>query len=120
MDATPTWQECLAIIFVCSLGCEKIREIVSSEPVAISQKILVWTYNAWNVCDGVAVVFFLIGVFLRFKPDTMEVGRVIYCVVSIYWYLRILNIVGVNKYLGKSYFRITGLKIWTEVIWKEY
>lgn len=54
----------------------------------------------WNVCDAVAVIFFLIGVSLRFKPNTMEVGRVIYCVVSIYWYLRILNIVGVNKYLG--------------------
>lgn len=100
MEETPSWQECLAIIFVCSLGCEKIREIVSSEPVAISQKILVWTYNMWNVCDAVVVIFFLIGVSLRFRPDTMEVGRVIYCVVSIYWYLRILNIVGVNKYLG--------------------
>lgn len=100
MEATPSWQECLAIIFVCSLGCEKLREIVSSEPVALSQKILVWTYNMWNVCDAVVVIFFLIGVSLRFRPDTMEVGRVIYCVVSIYWYLRILNIVGVNKYLG--------------------
>lgn len=100
MEETPSWQECLAITFVGSLGCEKVREIASSEPVAISQKILVWTYNMWNVTDAAVVIVFFIGVFLRFRPDTMEIGRVIYCVVSIYWYLRILNIVGVNKYLG--------------------
>lgn len=101
MGPTPSWQECLAIIYVCSLGCEKIREIISSEPVTISQKLLVWSGNVWNVCDASVVIFFLIGVSLRFKPNTLEHGRVIYCVVSIYWYLRILNIVGVNKYLGK-------------------
>ncbi|KAG8229411.1 hypothetical protein J437_LFUL000932 [Ladona fulva] len=37
---------------------------------------------------------------LRLKPSSMSVGRVIYCVDIIYWYLRILHILGVNKYLG--------------------
>lgn len=57
----------------------------------------------WNPCDGVAIVTFIIGVGLRFKPNMMDYGRVIYCVNSIYWYLRILNILGVNKYLGECY-----------------
>lgn len=60
----------------------------------------------WNPCDAVAIIFFVIGLTLRFRPHTMDIGRVIYCVDSIYWYLRILNILGVNKYLGKSYARI--------------
>lgn len=56
----------------------------------------------WNPCDAAAIIFFMIGLSLRFQPDpdTMSKGRVIYCVDSIYWYLRILNILGVNKYLG--------------------
>lgn len=54
----------------------------------------------WNPCDGVAIITFAIGVGLRFQPAVMDYGRVIYCVNSIYWYLRILNILGVNKYLG--------------------
>lgn len=54
----------------------------------------------WNPCDGVAIITFIIGVGLRFRPNMMDYGRVIYCVDSIYWYLRILNILGVNKYLG--------------------
>lgn len=56
----------------------------------------------WNPCDASAIIFFLIGLSLRFQPAYMHIGRVIYCVDSIYWYLRILNILGVNKYLGMN------------------
>ncbi|XP_052873774.1 transient receptor potential cation channel trpm [Anopheles cruzii] len=100
MEETPSWQECYAIAYITTLGCEKIREIVSSEPVAISHKFSVWAWNMWNPCDAAAIIFFLIGLALRLRPYTMDIGRVIYCVDSIYWYLRILNILGVNKYLG--------------------
>ncbi|XP_049292902.1 transient receptor potential cation channel trpm isoform X7 [Anopheles funestus] len=100
MEETPSWQECYAISYIATLGCEKIREIVSSEPVAISHKFSVWAWNMWNPCDAAAIIFFLIGLALRMRPYTMDIGRVIYCVDSIYWYLRILNILGVNKYLG--------------------
>jgi len=55
----------------------------------------------WNPCDGAAIILFVIGLAFRFRETTMDIGRVIYCVDSIYWYLRILNILGVNKYLGK-------------------
>lgn len=60
----------------------------------------------WNPCDALAIIFFLIGLTLRFQPAYMDVGRVIYCVDSIYWYLRILNILGVNKYLGNDYYYV--------------
>lgn len=66
------------------------------------QKFQVWAWNMWNPCDALAIIFFLIGLSLRFQPVYMSVGRVIYCVDSIYWYLRILNILGVNKYLGEQ------------------
>jgi transient receptor potential cation channel subfamily M protein 3 len=100
MDETPTWQEWLAISFLCTFGCEKLRELFSSEPVGIKQKLAVWCWNLWNPCDMAAVLFFLIGAALRFKQSTFEVGRVFYCINSIYWYLHILNILSVNKYLG--------------------
>lgn len=35
MEESPSWQEWYAISYIATLGCEKIREIVSSEPVAI-------------------------------------------------------------------------------------
>ncbi|XP_055320176.1 transient receptor potential cation channel trpm isoform X6 [Sitodiplosis mosellana] len=100
MGPAPTWQEAYSIAYITTLGCEKVREVISSEPVAITQKFQVWAWNMWNPCDALAIIFFLIGLSLRFQPAYMDVGRVIYCVDSIYWYLRILNILGVNKYLG--------------------
>ncbi|XP_044264346.1 transient receptor potential cation channel trpm isoform X10 [Tribolium madens] len=100
MNENPSWQEWLAISFMCTFGCEKLRELFSSEPVGLKQKLAVWCWNLWNPCDMAAVLFFLIGVALRFKESTFEVGRVFYCVNSIYWYLHILNILSVNKYLG--------------------
>ncbi|CAH1966853.1 unnamed protein product [Acanthoscelides obtectus] len=100
MYSLPTWQEWLCIAFVVSLGCEKMREMFSSEPVGLTQKFAVWSWNLWNPCDMAAVLMFLIGMALRFQHDTFQVGRVIYCVNCIYWYLRLLNILSVNKYLG--------------------
>ncbi|XP_036218610.2 transient receptor potential cation channel trpm isoform X6 [Bactrocera oleae] len=100
MGPTPRWQEVYSIAYIATLGFEKIREIISSEPVAITHKFAVWAWNMWNPCDAAAIILFLIGLSLRFRPNTMDIGRVIYCVDSIYWYLRILNILGVNKYLG--------------------
>ncbi|XP_051923311.1 transient receptor potential cation channel subfamily M member 3 isoform X8 [Hippocampus zosterae] len=37
---------------------------------------------------------------MREEPPLMSYGRVIYCVNIIYWYIRLLDIFGVNKYLG--------------------
>ncbi|KAL1129661.1 hypothetical protein AAG570_012606 [Ranatra chinensis] len=100
MELSPSWPEMFCIAYICTLGCEKIREIASSEPVAISHKFSVWAWNMWNPCDAVAIIFFLIGLSLRLKPSSMPLGRVMFCVDIVYWYLRILNILGVNKYLG--------------------
>ncbi|XP_033235031.1 transient receptor potential cation channel trpm isoform X20 [Drosophila pseudoobscura] len=100
MGPVPRWQEWYSIAYITTLGFEKVREIISSEPVAITHKFSVWAWNMWNPCDGAAIILFLIGLAFRFRPNTMDIGRVIYCVDSIYWYLRILNILGVNKYLG--------------------
>lgn len=101
MEPSPSWQEYLAISFITGMGCEKIRELVSTEPVALSHKLAVWSWNMWNPCDAIAIIFFLVGLSLRLQIDSLSIGRVMYCVDSIYWYLRILNILGVNKYLGE-------------------
>ncbi|XP_076682032.1 transient receptor potential cation channel, subfamily M isoform X1 [Andrena cerasifolii] len=100
MDDHPSLAEIYAIMYICTLGCEKVREIATSEPATLSHKFSVWAWNMWNPCDAAAIIFFQIGLALRLRHSTLDVGRVIYCVDCIYWYLRILNILGVNKYFG--------------------
>uniref|UniRef100_A0A3Q1F207 Ion transport domain-containing protein n=1 Tax=Acanthochromis polyacanthus TaxID=80966 RepID=A0A3Q1F207_9TELE len=55
----------------------------------------------WNITDLVAIWVFLLGLMLRLQNHPyMGYGRVIYCVDIIFWYIRVLDIFGVNKYLG--------------------
>ncbi|XP_048483560.1 transient receptor potential cation channel trpm isoform X6 [Plutella xylostella] len=100
MLPTPSLPEIYSICYILTFLCEKIREIITSEPVAIRHKFSVWAWNMWNTYDAGFIIFFLVGLTLRMRSGSMETGRVIYCVDIIYWYLRILNILGVNKYLG--------------------
>lgn len=36
MAPAPSWQEIYSIAYITTLGCEKVREIISSEPVAVT------------------------------------------------------------------------------------
>ncbi|XP_066967422.1 transient receptor potential cation channel trpm isoform X5 [Macrobrachium rosenbergii] len=96
----PQWIEWYVIAYITTLLFEKVREILSTEPVELKLKIAVWSDKLWNVFDLVFTILFLIGLTLRLQEQTMDAGRVIYCVDIIYWYLRILEILSANKYLG--------------------
>ena len=76
-----------------------VRQILASEPKKFGQKIIVYFTEFWNIIDTVAVVLFAIGLPLRFSSFQSE-GRVFICVDIVFWYIRILDIFSVNKYLG--------------------
>ncbi|KAF7702105.1 hypothetical protein HF521_001388 [Silurus meridionalis] len=101
MERWPLMQEWLVISYILTLGLEKVRQILMSEPGKLKQKINVWLEEYWNITDLVAISIFLLGLLLRLQPEPyMGYGRVIYCVDIIFWYIRVLDIFGVNKYLG--------------------
>jgi transient receptor potential cation channel subfamily M protein 3 len=100
MESTPTWEGYFTIAYMFTFTCEKIREIIFSEPVPARYKLSVWAWNMWNPCDIAAVVLFFIGLYLRFNPSTIKIGRIYFSVTSIYWHLRIMKYMQVNKYLG--------------------
>lgn len=85
----------------CSLLLGLCFQILMSEPGKLSQKVKVWLQEYWNITDLVAICTFVIGATLRLQKEPyMGYGRVIYCVDIIFWYIRVLDIFGVNKYLG--------------------
>ncbi|XP_077067187.1 transient receptor potential cation channel subfamily M member 1b isoform X1 [Siphateles boraxobius] len=101
MERWPCLQEWIVISYIITLGLEKVRQILMSEPGKLKQKINVWLEEYWNITDLVAIATFLFGVLLRLQNEPyMGYGRVIYCVDIIFWYIRVLDIFGVNKYLG--------------------
>ncbi|KAM9408338.1 transient receptor potential cation channel subfamily M member 1-like [Pholidichthys leucotaenia] len=101
MERWPSLQEWIVISYIVTLGVEKFRQILMSEPGKLKQKINVWLEDYWNITDLVAISVFLFGFLMRLEPEPlMGYGRVIYCVDIIFWYIRVLDIFGVNKYLG--------------------
>ncbi|KAL1431159.1 hypothetical protein MTO96_014543 [Rhipicephalus appendiculatus] len=65
-----------------------------------TQKILVWADKKWNPCDVVVISVFIVGMVMRFSASTQAEGRLLYCLTVMYWYIRLLDILSVNKYLG--------------------
>ncbi|XP_077512947.1 transient receptor potential cation channel, subfamily M [Amblyomma americanum] len=100
MRPEPTWQEVYVIAYIVTLAVEKVREAMMSEPENFTQKILVWAEKKWNPCDVVVIGVFLVGMFMRFSTSTHAEGRLLYCLTVMYWYIRLLDILSVNKYLG--------------------
>ncbi|XP_067105522.1 transient receptor potential cation channel subfamily M member 1-like [Osmerus mordax] len=101
MERWPSLQEGIVISYIITLGLEKVRQILMSEPGKLKQKINVWLEEYWNITDLVAISVFLLGLMLRLQHEPyMGWGRVIYCIDIIFWYIRVLDIFGVNKYLG--------------------
>ncbi|XP_077377007.1 transient receptor potential cation channel subfamily M member 3 isoform X9 [Festucalex cinctus] len=101
MELWPSPQEWIVIAYIFTNGIEKMREILMSEPGKLLQKVKVWLQEYWNITDLMAILIFSVGMVLRLQePPLMSYGRVIYCVNIIYWYIRLLDIFGVNKYLG--------------------
>ncbi|XP_057690569.1 transient receptor potential cation channel subfamily M member 1-like isoform X2 [Corythoichthys intestinalis] len=101
MERWPSLQEWIVISYIITLGLEKVRQILMSEPGKLKQKINVWLEDYWNITDLVAIWVFVLGLLLRLQNEPyMGYGRVIYCVDIIFWYIRVLDIFGVNKYLG--------------------
>nr|XP_053639384.1 transient receptor potential cation channel trpm-like [Cherax quadricarinatus] len=66
----PEWMEWYVVAYISTLILEKVREILSTEPVELVQKIAVWSDKLWNVCDMVFAVFFMIGLTLRLQEQT--------------------------------------------------
>jgi transient receptor potential cation channel subfamily M protein 3 len=75
------------ISYIMSFGCEKVREILASEPVKLTHKIRVWAMDMWNACDALFVVELIIALIVRLQGGYLqEVGRVLYCLNIVYWY----------------------------------
>lgn len=84
-----------------------ILQIVASEPVKISLKLRVFFSQYWNIWDLVAILMFFSAVGLRMYDETRQAARIIYTLNIVFFYIRILEILSVNQYLG-PYVKIIG------------
>ncbi|MCI4378872.1 hypothetical protein PGIGA_G00221340 [Pangasianodon gigas] len=101
LPSFPSPQEWAVILYIFTSAIEKIREMFMSEGGKISQKIKVWFNDYFNTSDFIAIVMFVVGFGLRFGSDSVAiVGRTVYCLNIIFWYVRLLDILAVNQQAG--------------------
>jgi hypothetical protein len=99
---TPSAPEIIVLIYIFTLGCDKIREIPQIDSPRFSGKLKVFFSKIMNVMD----LFFILTIVMAFgfRLSTLEnasnTARLIYCVNSIYWYVRLLEFLLINKYVG--------------------
>ncbi|KAG7333576.1 hypothetical protein KOW79_003711 [Hemibagrus wyckioides] len=97
----PSIQEWIVILYIFTSAIEKIREMFMSEGGKITQKIKVWFSDYFNTSDFIAIVMFVVGFGLRFGSGNVAVvGRTVYCLNIIFWYVRLLDILAVNQQAG--------------------
>ncbi|XP_033120583.1 transient receptor potential cation channel subfamily M member 1-like isoform X2 [Anneissia japonica] len=96
----PSLNEWIVVVYIVTFAAEQIREFVTSEPSKVFQKVEVWYEDYWNIHDTVAILLFLMGFGFRMNLPTLQAGRVIYSVDIVFWYLKFLDILSINIYLG--------------------
>ncbi|XP_070543442.1 transient receptor potential cation channel subfamily M member 3-like isoform X2 [Ptychodera flava] len=100
MDEMPNWPEWYVIAYVITFTVEKTRELFLSETGSFSTKVKVFYSDHWNIVDTFGILFFFAGMVIRFIPSILPHGKVVYCVSTVFWYIRLLDLFSVNKYLG--------------------
>jgi transient receptor potential cation channel subfamily M member 3 len=86
LPEVPAWNEYYVMAYIATFGCEKVREVMASEPIRLRQKLYVWLHDWWNFCDTVMTLEFFLGVALRIDGHLIDYARVFYCLNIIYWY----------------------------------
>uniref|UniRef100_A0A7N6F8A5 non-specific serine/threonine protein kinase n=1 Tax=Anabas testudineus TaxID=64144 RepID=A0A7N6F8A5_ANATE len=108
MEDQPSVQEWLVILYILSTAMEKTREVLMSEPRNLSQKLKVWFSEYWNVSDFIAILLFLAALALRWNADPYRTaGRISYCLDIIFWFIRLMDLLAVNKHAGPYLTMIT-------------
>ncbi|XP_078026969.1 transient receptor potential cation channel subfamily M member 6 isoform X4 [Epinephelus lanceolatus] len=108
MGDYPSVQEWLVIAYILSTAVEKTREVLMSEPRKLSQKLKIWFSEYWNISDFIAILLFMAGLVLRWQAEPYRTaGRISYCLDTIFWFVRVMDLLAVNQYAGPYLTMIT-------------
>jgi len=100
--ATPSALEIFVLVYVFSYGLDKIRELLQTDSPRFSDKCKLFFSKIMNSLDVAAILSIAVALGFRLSPrkEHQQVARLIYCVNTIYWYVKLLEFLIINKYTG--------------------
>lgn len=98
----PSMPEIFVIIYVFSYGLDKIRELLQTDTPRFSGKIKIFFSKVMNCLDMLFILSIVIALIFRLIPhgELQKVARIIYCVNTIYWIIKLFEFLLINKYAG--------------------
>uniref|UniRef100_A0A158Q738 LSDAT_euk domain-containing protein n=1 Tax=Elaeophora elaphi TaxID=1147741 RepID=A0A158Q738_9BILA len=107
----PTEVEWFLLAYVVAFVMEHFRKLLVQEASTICEKIRVYFNRCWNYLTFLAIITFFIGFAFRYKQLTRHsYGRVILSCNIVFWYIKLLDFMGVHPRLG-PYIQMTGKMI---------
>lgn len=98
----PSISEIFVLVYVFSYGLDKIRDLIQTDSTRFSGKIKIFFSNVMNVLDAVFIISIIIALCFRLSciEENLKIARLIYCINTIYWYVKLMEFLIINKYTG--------------------
>ncbi|XP_063782066.1 transient receptor potential cation channel subfamily M member 7-like isoform X2 [Pseudophryne corroboree] len=116
MESLPSVQEWIVVSFIFTTAVDTVREIFTSEAGKNSMKLKVWFSSYLNVNEFLGIITFLAGFGLRFGSRNLTdnvtedlvftAGRIIYCLNTTFWFVKLFDILIVHPIAGPFVFMI--------------
>ncbi|XP_032986871.1 transient receptor potential cation channel subfamily M member 2 isoform X2 [Rhinolophus ferrumequinum] len=98
---SPSWCECLIYLWIFSLACEELRQLLyDPDGCGLLKMALLYFSDFWNKLDITAILLFIAGLTCRLMPSLLYTGRIILSLDFIIFCLRLMHIFTISKTLG--------------------
>jgi transient receptor potential cation channel subfamily M protein 3 len=102
-----SWPEIFVLVYIFTYGADKIRELLQTDSPRFSGKIKIFFSRIMNTLDIFFILTIILALAFRIVPIKVKnyeqyhaVARIIYCVNTIYWIVKLMEILIINKYTG--------------------
>lgn len=98
----PSIFEIFFLVYVFSYGLDKFRELLQTDSPRFSGKIKIFFAKIINSLDVISILTIIVALGFRLSSyqENHKVARLIYCVNTIFWYVKLLEFLIINKYTG--------------------
>ncbi|XP_011374673.1 transient receptor potential cation channel subfamily M member 2 [Pteropus vampyrus] len=98
---SPSWCERLVYLWLFSLVCEELRQLLYDPGECGLVKVAVLYFSDfWNKLDVAAILLFIAGLVCRLMPAALYPGRIVLSLDFIMFCLRLMHIFTISKTLG--------------------
>nr|XP_040058326.1 transient receptor potential cation channel subfamily M member 2 isoform X2 [Gasterosteus aculeatus aculeatus] len=100
-QATPSAGEMLLYVWLLSLVCEEVRQVLyDPDGFGFHKKAKMYINDLWNILDVLSIILFAIGLTFRLTTELFYAGKILLCIDFVVFCLRFMAIFTISSTLG--------------------